>query len=98
MANLNDDSPRRAIRFSPDLNTIAWISITDDTAKGLPEVVALVYNESMAGCSLVFVSDVTLRVNDQVGLRVGKLNFMMARVAWVKVLEEKIVRAGFEYM
>jgi hypothetical protein len=80
------------------LNTIAWVKFQAQDDHGLPELVALVYNESYKGCSLILVSDRHLQAGEQVHVRVGKLQPLQAKVAWVKILEDKILRAGFQYI
>ncbi len=98
MSPTNNSSPQRAIRFSPDLNTVAWIKFSGMDEDALPELVALVYNESFKGCSLILVVEQPISVGEIVRLRVGKLQPLPAKVAWVNILEDKVIRAGFEYL
>jgi hypothetical protein len=88
---------RRPIRFSPDLNALAWIKFPSGTDKALPEIVALVQNESFSGCCLIGCTDRPVNVGDLLILRVGRLQAMAAKVAWVKVLDDGILRIGFLY-
>jgi hypothetical protein len=63
-----------------------------------PSLVAMVINESFTGCAVVLASDVPLKKDMKIKIKVGNLEPMKAQVAWFKTLEENIHKVGVKLL
>ena len=84
---------RKHIRFLPDENTFILV-------KGQSEKVhsGLCVDESQSGCAGVFVKHEDLIPKKMTMLKVGNLDAIPAEIRWVRVLDEDVVRVGFQYL
>lgn len=90
-------STRKAFRFKPDPMAIAYI----DTKNGnefAPSLVAVVINESFTGCAVVLASDVPLKTDMKIKIKVGNLEPMKGQIVWIKTLEENIHKVGVKLL
>jgi len=87
---------RHSIRFTPDPLTTALIELKNNSTFK-PSLVALVLNESFTGCALVLSCDQLLKKDQILKVKVGNLNPMMAKIIWVKHLEENIFKIGLKF-
>lgn len=96
-APLKKSPIRRPIRFVPDALTIATLS-THSQKDFKPNMVALVLNESFSGCALLVNGDNVLKKEQKVMIKLGQLDAMPAKIAWVKNLEESIYKIGVQFL
>ncbi len=87
---------RRSIRFNPDPLDSALVQFS--AVSGFkPDSVALILNESFTGSGLLMVTEKRLIQDQEIKVKVGRLPEMLARVVWVKSLEEGVVKIGIEF-
>ena len=93
---MNDDNRREHIRFDPDRNALAIIHVDGDENNSL---VGLLRDESHDGCGAVFHDEhFPYDDGDDLTLKVGRLDPKSAEVAWTETVDEKLVKAGFNYL
>lgn len=94
---IQDKLPKRSIRFEADPMTLGYIDL-EGSKEFDPHLVGIVVNESYAGCSLVLVSDIELKLKQKINIKVGALDPIRANIAWLKHLEENIYKVGIKYL
>ena len=87
------DNKRKHIRFKPDERTYILINIVDDEVES-----GLCVTESQGGCSAVFLNKPCYQAGEMCYLKVGKLDPVAAEIRWVTVLDNDLVKVGFEYL
>ncbi|MCB0413958.1 MAG: hypothetical protein KDD50_06470 [Bdellovibrionales bacterium] len=90
---MSEKKDKRAIRFSPDKNTLVWVSLEEDSENKL---VGLAINESYKGVSAAFLKNFNLKVGESFLIAVGSLAPVKAELRWIKDLDDDLVRVGFE--
>lgn len=92
----------RPLRFDPDLLNYALIDLESaESEEFSPKFVALIDNESYAGCSLVVLNkekNLNYKVGQVIRVQVGNLDPMLSKIAWVKPIEDQIVKIGIQYL
>lgn len=90
---------RKSIRFPADKNSIVYLKKTSETNHE-PSIdhVGLVSNEAAKGFGAVFINSFNLSQGDQCLVKVGELAALHAQVAWIKDIDEDVVKVGFEYL
>lgn len=97
--NLPSPSSRRRMRFPPDPNTLATLTMVT-SPDGPPwessssPMVGLAVNESYDGCSLVMRADASLKIGAWAVLSLGQLDPVPAELMWIRELEPGIIRVG----
>lgn len=86
---------RRSIRFRPEQTTVAELR---GVYPGPLTHLSVVRDESYRGCSLIVQKAAGLQAGAFCRVKVGHLEEMPARVAWVSDLNGEFVKAGFEYL
>ena len=87
---------RRNTRFTPEENTVAWLSI--DPSSFQKDMIALVDSESHSGCGITLNKDLSLEVGFRCMVKVGELSPMKAEVRWVKNFDNSLYRLGLHYL
>ena len=59
---------------------------------------ALVTTEAYGGCGVVVNADEDWKPGLKCLVEIGKLSPLVAEVAWVRPIDEEIVRVGFRYL
>jgi len=91
-----DEKPRRSLRFRPDPLTVALIDFK--VSKNFdPQMVGLVVNESFSGCAVVLITDLPIKKGAKLKIKVGELGVLKAKLAWIKPLEENILKVGVNF-
>mgnify|MGYP003688893587 CR=1 FL=1 len=87
------DKPRKHIRFEPDENTFVL-------AKGDSGIThsGICVDESQSGCAGVFKKHNDLIPKKMIMVKVGQLDVISAEIRWAKILDEGIVKVGFQYL
>jgi hypothetical protein len=88
---------RKGIRFSPEPGTLAEFTYLGLDEKFKAQYAGLVISESSTGCSLVHTG-APLKVGDEITIKVGSLAPVASEVRWVIQLDEKIQKAGFQFL
>lgn len=92
-----DIRPRKALRYKPDPKTVAYLDFK--VSKNFtPQFAGLVINESFTGCALIIITDLPIKKGAKLKAKVGDLAMMKAKVAWVRILEENILKLGINFM
>lgn len=90
------DDRREHLRFDPEQNALVIIHIDGDEDNSL---VGLLRDESYEGCGAVFHSEYfPYEEGDEVELKAHELSPLNARVSWIKPLDDKLIKAGFEFL
>jgi hypothetical protein len=91
---------RSAIRFTPDLGTIAQLELLNlkKVQNFGTEITALVLEESYRGCGLALPLSEALQVGDKVKVRIGAGAPLLAEVRWRTELDSQIMRIGLMYL
>lgn len=88
----------RSIRFQPDPLDHALIDFRSGQGEFTPTAVALILNESFTGCALIIKTFETLKPEQQVRVKVGRLDPMAAKIVWVKPMEDHVIKAGIQFL
>lgn len=88
---------RYALRFRPDPLDSALIQFSTEL-DFKPTSVGLIVNESYTGSAIIINSTQQVVSGQEVRIQVGKLPVMRARIAWVKILENDLLKLGMEYL
>lgn len=89
---------KRKIRFPPDPNTLAYLSEDLEDREFKKAQIGLVVNESIAGCSAVFLASVPLDEERVYRMKVGHISNLKAEIRWLKNVDNDLVRVGFQYV
>lgn len=95
---------RRYLRFPPEEWEIALIQCSDAKVEEndfLPEIAALVMEESRAGCGLVVLERLIegrLKTSDRCMVKVAKLGILLAEVRWITEIDEGVCRLGIHFL
>lgn len=89
---------RVSTRFKPDALDYALIELNPKGKKFNPDLVALIINESYTGSGLVMSTDKSLKSDQIVLIKVGKLEPMKARLVWFKALDRDLYKVGIQYI
>ncbi len=90
---------RSHIRFEPDKNTIAWLSMKSVDAKNFKgDIVGLPVNESTGGCSVIFNTEKELKIGEVYLIQVGKLSAMKAQLRWKNEFRKNVFETGWMYL
>lgn len=86
---------RKSIRFISD--PVPYIAI-DVNASGTfePKIAGLVFSESFTGCGVVTITD-QLKEGQSVQVQINDHPVSKGKVAWVKGLEDNVVKIGIQY-
>lgn len=87
----------RAIRFQPDPLDHALIDFSVGNKEFTPTAVGLILNESYTGCALV-IKALTIEENELIRIQVGRLSPMPAKIVWVKVMDESLLKVGIQFI
>lgn len=90
-------NPKRPIRFKSEPMTLGYIDVVSTNTFN-PQVVGIVLNESYTGCALILASDSKFKINQEVKIKVGKLDPMKASIIWLKTLDENIYKVGIKFL
>lgn len=85
-------SDRKHIRFEPDNNALIHIHVNDQNFTGLA------LTEAYKGCSGVFILNDVLKSDLEVSLKIGDIQIKRAIIRWTKMVNDKLLEAGFEYL
>ncbi|MCB9094727.1 MAG: hypothetical protein H6621_06630 [Halobacteriovoraceae bacterium] len=91
---MSEKIKRKHTRFPSDPNTLVRIKLNDGT-----EVVGLAFSEAYGGCGGAFIKNPNsskLQVDDVYEVKVGDIDFLSAKIRWVKLLDENILKIGFQ--
>lgn len=89
---------RQFTRYLPDPGSIALI-LTDGKGKKLEAPIpCLIVEESYGGCGLMAMKNSFVKKDMQFEVQVGRLSKMKGQVRWTKILEDKIIYFGIEYL
>jgi hypothetical protein len=86
---------RKYIRYPAEPNELVTIHYLDESTKKTGQRMGLGENESFKGCYVVFVGDVSFKKGQEVLCESRSLPKVKAKVAWIKKLEDKITKVGF---
>lgn len=90
---------RNSTRFKPDALDYALIELNPKGNKKFnPDLVALIINESYTGSGLVMTTEKSLKSDQLVLIKVGKLEPMKARLVWFKALDRDLYKVGIQYV
>jgi hypothetical protein len=90
--------PRKSIRFKPDPLTVALLDLKPKAQTFNPSLVGLVINESYSGCAILLATDLKLKKETKVNIKVGNLSPLKAEIVWLKTLEENIHKVGIRLL
>lgn len=89
---------RNAIRFKAEDTDFALIEIAPYKKEFTPICVGLIINESYSGCALVLKTSQPLNNGQEVKVKVGKLPELVGKVAWIKPIEDSLIKIGIQYI
>ncbi|MCB9060664.1 MAG: hypothetical protein H6622_03980 [Halobacteriovoraceae bacterium] len=92
------DGIRKSVRYESDKNRPVKVSFTDDRPVEEEDLIGLVVNLSFNGSCLVFTGTTYLAQDQTVAIKIENFPSVLARVAWVKELAEKVYMCGFEHI
>lgn len=93
---MSEDDRRQNIRFNPDQNALAIIHRGGNEENPL---IGLLRDESYKGCGAIFHQEYfPYEEGDVVELEANQVGPVESKVSWVKPLDEKLVRAGFNFL
>lgn len=99
---MSRDNPvkRNAIRFNPDLGTLAQIDLelTRDDGSFRPTLLGLVSDESSKGAGIVLLATEKLQEKSECRIQVGRLPPMRAEIRWRRELDLQVVRVGLLFL
>lgn len=98
---LSEGNRREHIRFDPDKNSIVMIFLGSAQEEPNEEnkLVGLLRDESRSGCGAVFHREFfPLEEGESAKIKPGKISPTEAEVSWLKPIDEKLIRVGFEYL
>jgi hypothetical protein len=92
---------KQMIRFLPDSNELGLIIFTSVDFKR--EIAALIINESHHGVCLVINSKLLplnfeIPVGMELRVKTGNLDPASAKVRWIKIVDEELMKIGIEYV
>lgn len=97
MLEKKEVKPRKSLRYKPDPKTVAYLDFK--VSKNFaPQFAGLVINESFSGCALIIITDLPIKKGAKLKIKVGELAMMKAKVAWVRILEENILKLGVNFL
>ena len=85
---------RRKVRFKPDLNTLAVVSLSP---RRITNFVGLVIDESIMGCRVAFLESVPFNEGDEIEIAVGRIAPLKAEVKWRKNVSLSLCEIGFRF-
>lgn len=88
----------RALRFQPDPLDYALIDFSEGGLSFNPQAVALIANESYAGCALIFKFTEAAKSEGKIKVKVGRLAIMEAEVVWLKALDGSLLQMGVKFL
>jgi hypothetical protein len=96
MTSTPKTNKRKHVRYRPEIDTVAFVdpSLEGEFKRG---PAALVVEEAYGGCCLLMLDPGPLQLLGYCRLQVGKLSPMKAQVRWMKTIEGKITKVGFQY-
>lgn len=93
---MEEKNRRDYIRYDPDKNSLIRIFLDGDPHDPL---IGLLLDKSEGGCGAIFhETTFDFEKNDHVKIKPGKISPRMARIAWIVMVDNKTIRAGFEYL
>lgn len=112
MDKIHSTNRRRYLRFRPDpelaedlhkraLEATGFVDRHTDKTAFHPTITGLVVDKSHSGCSMVFLGEqehLNLPVGHECLLKAGPLSPLHAVVRWNRVLDETLVKIGFEFL
>jgi hypothetical protein len=96
--SMGEYDKRKYIRYPADQNELVTIHYLDESTKKTGQRVGHSKNESFNGCCVVFVGNVSFKKGQEVLCESSTLCKVRAKVAWVRNLEEEIIKAGFSFI
>ncbi len=91
------DKQRKYLRFDADKNTLAGISFGKKVKDFTPEIIGLVFNEAYRGCGVIIVYNDKLEKNMECIVQCGRLDPVLAKIAWINRLDTNTLKLGIEY-
>ena len=92
---MGDYDKRKYIRYPVEPNELVTVYYLEDKTQKTGQRVGLGENESFKGCCAIFVGDVNFKEGQEVLCKIGNLPQAKAKVAWIKKMENQIVKVGF---
>jgi len=93
MPDSNEDNQREYFRYNADENALVKIEARNDQ-----HIVGLMRDESYQGFAAVFQKTAfRYTEGDTVEVEAGRLPLRTAEVIWIKSLDEKFLKIGFEW-
>jgi len=86
---------RKNFRYPAEPNELVTIYYLDENTKKTGQLMGICQNESLNGCCVVFVGEVSFEKGQEVLCKCGTLPKVTAKVAWIKNLEDQITKVGF---
>ena len=87
------EKQRNKIRFNADDGALIIVELQNGIkCRGLAS------SESVSGCGGVFLKTEHLKEQMECQVTVGELSPLKAVVRWIKVLDDEVIRVGFEFL
>jgi hypothetical protein len=92
---MSKQNRREHVRYDPDKNSLVQIFLDDNPDDSL---IGLLLDKSKSGCGAIFHDQTfPFEEGETVKLKPGKVSPRHAEIVWVRTINEKAIRAGFEY-
>lgn len=86
---------RKHIRFKPDENTLLRANFKTGSGK---QFIGLVFNEAYSGCGAAMLPSEEIKNGVECVIKCGEMGLMDAKVRWIKIVDEDLIKVGFEYI
>ena len=89
---------RKHLRFPPeDHKTMALLDAAP-TRPFNPTYCGVVFSESAGGCGVVLRFSNDLKIGQQLRVKVGELEPLLAKIAWIQVVDQDVMKVGIEIL
>ena len=95
---MSEYKDRKHLRYPAEPNQLVTIYYLDESTKKTGQIVGLCQDESLNGCCVVFVGEVSFKQGQEVLCECGTLPKVKAIVSWIKKLEDRITQVGFSWI
>lgn len=104
-----DDQRRNFIRFNPDSMETALVDPDENRFLAYhaqnytftPSIVALIYDQSYSGCSIIVINykqeNSFLPIGLQCVIKVGEMSPLQGKVRWRETLTNDVLKIGIEF-
>ncbi len=86
------------LRFKANPLDIAQVDLTANTPQFMPEMAAMIVDESFSGAALIMKATDDLVVGSYLRVKVGRMDALRAEVVWMKRLDRDVIKVGVNFL